>query len=48
MKTYGGRRYDSMHIYLWHKLEVLERGKQDEVLIDRRLSEREKGIVLKL
>ena len=49
METYGGRRYDSIHIYLWHQLEVtLERGKQDQVLIDRRLGEREKEIVLKL
>jgi len=38
-----------MHIYLWHQLKVtLERGKQDQVLIDRRLGEREKEIVLKL
>jgi len=33
MKTYGGRRYDSIHIYLWYQVEVtLEGGKQDQVL----------------
>jgi len=37
-----------MH-YVWYQLKVtLERGKQDQVLIDRRLGEREKEIVLKL